>query len=754
MVDEYFGNISEGSSGVRVKLSTQGVFPSNPSEFGWVGIVAPFKKGDTDKLLILGSYDGLIQNIVGDDKGQDQRIRAARTYIRDYIKASGGAGGILAIRVTDGNEVQSSRDVYARRATRTKIGTLKAKNGGAWGGDAKRYTNEFSIAGDLTNTTLTTGVTTWPKDYWKGATLEHHDLTGKTYKVISSTAAGVLTVESDSKMKDEYDAASATSKRYYLTIDNANAGLSYKFTADASDTTSFNLTIYEDGVEIATWENLSLETDSDNYWKEVINEDGANYWIEVVDTYDGDRSSATLRPASYYGAFTGLTETSITVTNYDYVISSVGGGNPTLSLTTDAESVDETITLTFTSATAFDAVSDKFGALGSGTLGSEFTPSNKWSPVFTATAGATAMDTDDTITIQVKPLRTNEFKDGFLYPNIQNDGRLRYRISANTHNTITVQPSDTMDTDIDESPTEFLVEAPVRLEGGVDGISELSDSDYTKHFDVNESYFNDVRNDNFGLLKFVSPLNTATAVVQAMDAYAVAKGHLDDSDTPADKTTQNEIADWHLSTIGPSRNRTALSDTIVSVPDPYANRKTMTVSLLGKKHGLEARKATEVRGYTEAVANVDYIMTGIKKLPTKGNRIDKGYLESVGINTVLERNGGHMIWGNRIVTSDTAYRSRTVRMQSLHDAHYLRVNYQPFIFKPADITTINSIEADLKNYLITQQRRGIIQSYSYEINKDSISHGILDISVSIVYTETLEKINFNLNRTTVAVDPE
>jgi hypothetical protein len=101
-----------------------------------------------------------------------------------------------------------------------------------------------------------------------------------------------------------------------------------------------------------------------------------------------------------------------------------------------------------TAATTFDAVSDKFGALGSGSLGVQFDPNNKWTPPFTVTAGGTPLAASDTLVIAYKPFVADELIDGLLYPDPDVDRRLSYRIVDNSHNTITVASGSDMATDV------------------------------------------------------------------------------------------------------------------------------------------------------------------------------------------------------------------------------------------------------------------------------------------------------------------
>jgi hypothetical protein len=147
----------------------------------------------------------------------------------------------------------------------------------------------------------------------------------------------------------------------------------------------------------------------------------------------------------------------LTATIHEFLINSPGGGDPTVALgTTSDDHLHQIITITMTSPTAGTAVSDRFGALGTVTLGTLFDPpnaaggavSNKWVPPFTVTAGATALVATDTLVLTYKPMVADELIDGYLYPDPDTDRRLNYRITDNDHSTITVAAGSDMASDV------------------------------------------------------------------------------------------------------------------------------------------------------------------------------------------------------------------------------------------------------------------------------------------------------------------
>lgn len=754
MVTERIGVVN--GSGTTVKLGTTGSFPSQDVRYGWVYVVAPFKKGNTDELHVIGASDSLADRVLGDADSTDERVFKARNFITNYVARGRGTGGILAVRVTDGNEVASSVDLYARKVKRTKVATLSAKNGGRWGGYSKRDTGDFSLAGDLTDETLDTG-NTYVKDQWAGATLTLEDVPNVEFEVISNTTAGVLTVKSGSAMKTQYDALSGSSMRWHLKLEDTG-GLTYKIDFDPTDITTFSIYFYEDGQLVTSYEDVSFDDASEDYWETVINDDDTNHWVTVNDTYVGDRSDTDLRPASYYSNFTSLTATSLTVTNYDYTINSPGDADPTVAVTTNAESVDETITLTFSDATTFTAVSNKFGSLGSaGTVGTTFEPNNDWSPDIDVTAGGTALSSGDTIVIQVKPLRKDEFKNAILYPNVDNDPTLKYLISGNTHNTINVQPSDDMATDTSgDSPDTLMIVGQRRFEGGIDGLADISDADYTKHFHLTDAIINEVYYDGYGVIKVVTPGYNSTSVDQAAQAFAEAKLYMHHRETPNTKTDEASIVAHHVTTLGRSRNVCALSATEVDIQDPYADRKLRKTSALGYHLGQSALVESLYGGYFAPAAGLDYPFPEFRKIATGKKNLDIEVLEPAGVNVLLNRDGW-VYWGNNVLTKDPAYRDYSVRMQMMHWAHYLRENYEKYIFKPANIIVLSQMKSDLLLYFTQEYNKGSLDNNfpfeevftmtpDAEVNANTSVTGIVAIKIDVRPTNAIRQLSFELNR--------
>lgn len=115
--------------------------------------------------------------------------------------------------------------------------------------------------------------------------------------------------------------------------------------------------------------------------------------------------SVKIGTATDYADLLNVLDTFLTTTGMALTPSFVGTGNGTISALGGSAGVAETITVTFTSATAFGVVGSVSGSLGTGTVGSAFTSTKA---NLTITAGGTAFVATDAFTFAVTPPWTSQ----------------------------------------------------------------------------------------------------------------------------------------------------------------------------------------------------------------------------------------------------------------------------------------------------------------------------------------------------------
>lgn len=698
-----------------VVIELEGQKSIEPGALGMAGYAGVFEKGDVGELIVITNKTRFLRQMgsyIEDGLTPDACI--------DYFDAAAGAGGLLLIRITDGNELQASRTLYQRNGNLlVPMGTVKAKNGGRWGGKEQRYTADMTTgtSPELTDTTLDTGSSAFTTDQWKDGWIEFDELPNKRYPIVGNDDAGVITVAADQKMLTEYTASGGGDLRYYLVLENEAKALSVQIEdGEEFPSTEFALSVYVDGAFVKKYGNLSTDPTADRYWVNIINNDGNNFEIEAVDLVVGAHTAAT-RPADHYGLIDTVTATVLTAIPYDVTISSPGGADPTFSLdAADDEMIAQTITVAIGAASAMTVSSDKFGALGTGTVGVAFVPNNKWTPEFTITDGVTALADGDSVVINYKPFKADSLVGGYVWPDKANAATTKFRIIANDYDSITVQTGSDLTTD-GAPGDEFMVSAPLELEGGRDGNADLVDADYiSQGWDVSLSPFNRVVGRNLGLIKYATPGITATAVAKAGAAYALAKNHQYRHEIPANITTEQGAIDHINDTIGRTEYSVGAFPTYVSVPDPEAVEpgRLKQVTNTGMIHGVEAAFSRNYNGYHKAAAGIDAILSKILDVPTGEAVLDEELLNPAGLQVIKKIKGNYIIWGDRTLHLDPTWRWKHQREQMSYYEHVLQENFDWIIFAINDPVTQNLARAALHSFFFPEWTKRALRGDTFD----------------------------------------
>jgi hypothetical protein len=742
-------------AGVAV-IELEGEKGITPGALGWVGYAGMLEKGDVGKLIF-------VQN-------KNQFFKKCGSYIDesllpdcafDYYDLARGAGGIMLVRVTDGNELPSEMTLYARKSSLlTPMGTLKAKNGGRWGGKENRFTDDMSAIGDLTNITLDTG-TAMKTDEWKGGYIELEDVPNVRYPIIGNDDAGVITVAADQKMLDDYDALSGSSLRYYLVLDNESKALSVLIgDGEENPDTEFSITVYVDGAYVKKYGNLNTNPTSPRYWVSVINKDDGNDEIFAIDLWTGAHT-ADIRPANHYGVIDTVTATVLTAIIHDFTINSpVGAGNPTFAFdSTDDDMIPQKITVTMTSATEGTVASDKFGDLGGTlTLGTSYVPNNKWSPEFTITAGATPLVLGDTLVINYKPFKPNSLAGGYCYPDKVNAKNTRFRIVSNDHDSVTV--ADGSDMTVDGAAADvFMIEAPMEMSGGRDGHADIADTDYTSQaWDTGNSPFLRIVGKNMGLVKYATPGVTSTVVQKAGIAYAEAVNHQYREEIPSNIVTETGALAQVNDTIGRSDYAVVAFPSYGDVPDPYSTEgKTKTVPLTGMIHGREARIAADYDGYHKAEAGIDAKLPKLLDIPTLDVILNEEILNPAGISVIKKKAGNFIIWGDRTLNTDPTWKWKHQRETMSYFEHVMQESFDWLIFAINDKDNEALALSALKSFFLPEWQKGAIRGNTLdeaaiiklddELNTDATrANGDMITEIKLKLADTVERFIIRIGK--------
>jgi len=678
----------------------------SPGALGWAGYAGIMEKGPVGELMLISSKTELIArtgSVIPDSMLPD--------CAQDYFNLANGAGGLALVRVTDGNEVSASATLYARNAkTPTPMGMLRAHNGGRWGGKQIYVSQELDAIDDLANTTLQLPVAIaedYATDRFRGGYVELLDVPNKRYPIIGSSDTGLVTVASDQKMLDDYNAATGAELRFFIVLENENKAVSYRI-GDGEDSpdSEFSLQVFVDGASVKKWGNLHTDPMNARYWVNVINNDDSNYYVKAEDLWNGAHT-ASIRPANIYGKAETVTASVLTAEVAGLAVDSPTGANPTIEVEPVDGQLPDTLTITMTSATSGTIESARFGTLPDVvTLGTAYETLNKWIPTFTVTAGAVPLVAADQIAIHFKPIAKDSLIGGLLFPNKPEHKLDGFRIVANTYNSITVAPGVDLST-FAEAGDEFLVAAPIELEGGADGNADVIDADYEqKAWDIDTSPFNDIAGKNLGLVKFATPSVSSTAVQKAGTAFAEAKNHQYRYEAPSDMTSEQSVLSLVNDTLGRSDYAVLAWPSYGYVPDPdpaFAREgRLKLIPVTGMIHGREARIAVDYDGYHKAEAGVDATLPRLLKVPTGDRRLNEELLNPTGIAAIKKKQGNFVIWGDRTLHRDPSWRFKHQREQMSYYEQVLESSFDFIIFAINDQISDKQAETALITFFMPE----------------------------------------------------
>jgi hypothetical protein len=747
------------AAGVRIE-EQDGDKTITPGALGWCGFAGITEKGPANKMVLCATKSDFTKWFGGTINEGFLPDCAS-----DYYDTANGSGGIAVVRVTDGNETQAVYNLYNRRTGNLQglVGTLKAANGGRWGGKEKRHAGTVLNVAAITANTLqieAAQAANYKVDELKGGYIELAQVANKRYLIVGNTATGLVSVASDQNMIGDHGGGGG-SLLYYIGLDNEGKAISVIVgDGDEQPDTEFSVEIYLDGVPTKRWGNLSTDPTAARYWVNLINNDSDNSYVVAQDLWTGSQT-ASVRPANYYSTVASVTALVLTAVIHSFQINSPGGGNPTMVLgATNDTMLEQTITITMSSATAGTAVSDRFGSLGAVTLGTPFAPTNKYVPPFTVTAGATPLVATNTLVIRYRPFKFDQFIGGYLYPDRVNFKRDKFRIVDNDHKTITVAAGTDLTT-MATAADEFMVSAAVEMVGGRNGISAVVDATYQTVWESSTSPFNDVEGQNLGLVKFATPGINSTAVQKAGVAYADAKNHQYRAEFPANILTDNAALSYVQDTLGRSDYMTIFFPSYGDVPhpDPASARegKRKTIPTTGMQLGREARIVSDFDGYHKAQAGIDATLPRLLAIPTLDKKLNEELLNPIGINVIKKSRGNYVLWGDRTCNLDPSWKFKHQREQMSYYEHVLQENFDFIIFTINDRLSDRQAETALIAFFMPEFTKRALRGADFksaciikvddELNTDaSRANGDKVASVSLRLADTTERFIIKIGK--------
>lgn len=736
--------------------------PIEAAPFGVTTLFGALEKGDVGKLMPTNGARDLFRKC---GTRLDDISLVCPDAAEDFWEHGRGAGELWLIRITDGTERSAEYTFYDRRenlgSTRRVSPVLKveAHNGGRWGGRKNIIWGEVptDMATDLTETTINTGITML-EDEWVGGYVILDEIPANSYKIVSNTTAGVVTVTADSTMSTDYGAG--TDDGFVLKLMSDGKAVSVKFLnkGEEDPVNDFGIEAYVDGELVKPFPSCNMDPAEKNDVEKVVNEDGGQ-WEILVTTVWGGVFNAETRPANAFGEILTVVTNVITRVLDQWLVTSPTGANPTFALaaTTDDMVLDRMVGTVGGVGTTIDWVSDKFGALSvQETIGSAWDPDSPLIPGHTTTNGATVLADADTITRWYLPFEKDVMIGHELYPNYTDNKNLSYRITDNDHKSVTVDGSIDLagDTAIGK---DFMCLFPTELEAGYDGLVGLADTDFTTAMNPSLTLIKQFANKNKGLVRLAAPGNTATAVQKAGAALAEAFGYEWRYEIPSSVTDEDSAIAQIDDTLG--RNDFAVaafpSFAKVQVPEFVALK---TISLSGAIMGREALVAKNYDGYHKAAAGVDVILPRVVELPTGDVILNEEKLNPRGIQIIKFNKGNVIVWGDRTVAIDPAWKWKHQRELMSYYEHVLLENFDWIIFAINDPVEQQVALSALKSFFIPEWTpKRAIRGDTFEeaasikvdseINTDlTMAAGDLNAEIILRLADTIERFKITIGK--------
>jgi hypothetical protein len=514
--------------------------------------------------------------------------------------------------------------------------------------------------------------------------------------------------------------------------------LSYEFrNGGLKPATEFGVIFKVDGEVYLNYENLSFRSDQSNYWVDVINSDPNNDIVEVEDTFAGDRTVGTARPANHYGLSEGLTFTRLTIADPTIVDTTVAGDwVPSLSWGSwGSDARHQRLRVDMTSASAFDVTTDQGERVASGTLTNPVDMGDQVG-VFTISTGSGTPQAGDWFHIWLNPLTPDECIGGKVNPNTANSKM--FNIVDNGVDYVDVSDSEDLTVSGSNSAGDpYRIEYPQQMERGYDGyVKGMVEADYTGLLDPNTSPLRKIFGQNLGVVKMgipgIAKEGTATksvALQQTARDLCLSYNWGYRAEFPAtyhdwDVYDEFDLVDFVEDQLGRLDLSSVFFPSFGYIRHPLAPADSdageFLCPTLGMHLGREARTAREYQGYHKAPAGIDVTFPLIIRMPVIGRaeapeRIDEEVLNPAGINVYRWTPGGAVLiaWGDRTLDDSTAFQFYHKRMLLSQYEHDLQEGFDFAIFQINDPISDQRVLAKLYDYFLPEWRKRAIRGDTF-----------------------------------------
>jgi hypothetical protein len=730
-----------------------------PAALGVTSYIGILERGDTGTLLSTFSKNGMAAKIGSRIPGS-----LVPDAGQDFWDLGQGAGELHFIRVTDGTERAASLVLYDREAVSNQVARIRAHNGGRW---ASRYQTLIGVIASpsaaLTATTIATGVKMAINE-WAGGQLILNAVQTQAYTIIGNTADGVISVQSDMNVKADFGAATDGGFQLLLPRDATREITVQIGDGEIDPANEWSLQVYLNGNPVLRYGSLSMDPNAPRYFVNMINDDQGNDLILVDDLNAPASVTPAKRPANEFGLIQTLTALTLTRNPMQLkVTNSPGGANPTVAASgdTDAMRYHAQLVVTMTSATDFSVTCPGLGhgaAMGTGTLGTAFIPDSPVLPKFTLSNGSVALASGDTLLLEWLPFIPGALVGALVYPDKTKQPLKAFRIASNDHKSVTINAGDM--TTVGAVGGQFAVVWPQPLGGsgaigGYDGIAGVTDANFVPHLDPASTELRSLIGQNKGLVKVACPGRTTTTVQKAGLTFAEAMNWQYRVEIPDTVLTEDAAINYINGTIGRSDMGVVSFPSYGDVDNPDASGTLKRVTLTGMIHGREALVAKNFGGYHKAAAGTDVTLPRVLRLPA--TNLNEEQLNPVGINVIKWNKGNVIVWGDRTISVDPAWKFKHQRELMSHYENQLRESFDFIVFAINDEASQAVLLTSLRAFFLPEFTKRALRGAKFEdscrikidddINTNlTRANGELNAEITLRLADTVERFIIRIGK--------
>lgn len=313
----------------------------------------------------------------------------------------------------------------------------------------------------------------------------------------------------------------------------------------------------------------------------------------------------------------------------------------------------------------------------------------------------------DTVSVVIRPLEVGALIGGNVLPD-EAKFRDKFQIVANTSTTITAKTGSDM-TLVAAIGDTFGAEYEKELAGGYDGIADITDTDFLNAYDPETSPLVGLRGKNLGLVKLSTPGVTATAVQKAGVAFGEGQNWQYRYEIPSNIVSETAAEEFINDTLGRNDFAVGSFPSFGKVSNPQGEGLKL-VTMTGAIHGAEALVAKNFNGFHKAAAGVDVKLTNMLQRPDglEDKVLDEEFLNPVGLSILIKKAGNFVIWGDRTLGIDTAFRFKHQRETLSHYENTFLENFDFIIFALNNSETGEQLKSTFVAFFTPEFAKGAI----------------------------------------------